>query len=270
MNFVQSVLFWVLAGLTLFLGVYFFSAYPPYSAALFAVSGALFSIVANRDFLFSSGLTWPLLKCRIFFPMSRVRVSVAYLVEVNVDDCQLLVRGGRIKTQFQPVGGVYKHHFDAVELKKRFGAEPDIRFDSDPINRSDLRLILRGWRVPGFFSWFRSGTDREFLPNREVYEELISSGVLSGSEFLYFDCAFVKQKTFGLEFDKYSNCRQIIVCDIFRLLPTPGQLFELRNLKAKVEKGSLPDVYFATVQEISYGKRDGAFEISRTAAWLNE
>ena len=54
----------------------------------------------------SNLLLW--LKCNSVFRDKDIRISISYLFRIKVKGKYLLVRGDRIKNQFQPVGGVYK------------------------------------------------------------------------------------------------------------------------------------------------------------------
>ncbi|MPZ80452.1 MAG: hypothetical protein GEV28_08675 [Actinophytocola sp.] len=61
------------------------------------------TILASRLSILEKGFIWPTLLSGTIYRRSPVRVSVAYLVAIPVDGVQLLVRGQRITTQFQPV-----------------------------------------------------------------------------------------------------------------------------------------------------------------------
>jgi len=238
------------------------------SAVCFTISGALFSIVANSAVMFETGLTWAVLKARFWYRNAPCRVSISYLIKISVDGTLLLIRGHRIRTQFQPVGGVYKIRFNEVDLVSRFNALPDTRFAPDDVNRGDLRLQLKGKHIPDLISWFESGREREFLPTREFYEELVRPGIIPDSAFLYLDCSYIGRRSFGLEYDKYSNCQQLILADIYVLHLDEKQLATLRELKERADLGTVPDVRFASLKEIASGSPDGSFEIARTATWL--
>ena len=266
----QTALYVLIAGATLFLGVFYSKTNAAISGFGFALGGAFLSVLASKEIFYGRGLTVPLLLARTVFAFSKVRVSISYLFRITVDGRFLLIRGSRIKSQFQPVGGVYKIRFDETELLRRFHARPDTRFSPDHISKGDLRLRLDGRHLPALISWFEKATDREILPTREFYEELIEPGFLPPSTFPHFDCSYRSRRTFGVEYDRHSECRQIIIADVYDLLPTEAQFGALRDLMKRVERGEVKDVYFASSDEMIRGAADGSFEIARTCTWITE
>ena len=50
-----------------------------------------------------------------------IRVSAAYLFRIMVDGRYLLIKGKRIQSQYQPVGGVYKRFDGSAELFNKLG-----------------------------------------------------------------------------------------------------------------------------------------------------
>jgi hypothetical protein len=230
--------------------------------------------VLRVQLFFGRCLTLPLFLARTLYFNSNVRVSISYIMSIPVDGAQLLVRGNRITTQFQPVGGVYKFTFDESELFSRFRAHVDHRFERDAESSHDLRIVLKGRHVPKLMAWFDKGKDRELLPIREFYDELVVPGILKADDFIYVDCSYIGRRTFGLEFDKYSQGRQLIVADIYRLRPNSTQQLKLMDLKERIAGDSSGDIYFASPEDIMSGSKylgsKSTFEIARTAQWLND
>ncbi|MEU5781364.1 hypothetical protein [Micromonospora lupini] len=237
-----------------------------------AFAGYAITIVVTRFAAVQKGLFWPALLARTIYRYREVRVSIAYLIGIQVGDEQLLIRGHRITTQFQPVGGVFKVHLSEAELSRRFRAKPDSRFAPDETNNGDLRLRLPGREVPALLRWFASKKDRELFPWREFYEELVGTKILSREEFPYFDCAFLGVRHLPLRFDAYSQCPQLIVAEMYELRPTPAQAAALRTLRESVRAGGSPDIYFANHEEINRGGSVSGsrttFDIPPTARWL--
>lgn len=238
------------------------------TAAVGVSLAALYNSIAVLD----RTTAMAVLKASTLHRRSVVRVSIAYLVSVQVDDTYLLVRGGRIRTQFQPVGGVFKTDLTPHELYSRFRAEPDNRFRQDEVSESDLRIRLPGAELQALLTWFRRGLDREVLPLREFYEEVITTRLLKGSDFQYIDCRRVGLRSFGLTFDRHAACQQLILAEIWALRATPRQLQALRELRDTAS--SSKRIYFASRKEMLHGGHAAVestdFDIAPTAKWLLE
>jgi hypothetical protein len=226
--------------------------------------------LAARFFILKREYFWPTVLAGTVFRRRTVRVSLAYLIAVRVNNEQLLVRGERIPTQFQPVGGVFKFHADQ-ELRK-FGVRADTRFRSDAALSRDLRVLLPGKNLHPLLDWFTSRSGREIFPWREFVEELIRPGHLPAGEFSYFDCAYHGTRHLPFKFDKHSQHQQLIAAEIYELLPTPEQQGALARLYDRVKRGEVEDVIFATSEEIIRGgatdNQNARFDIPPTASWL--
>jgi hypothetical protein len=236
------------------------------------IAGYSLGNVMNALSRLPKGLQGPVFLCGTVFRNAQIRVSIAYLISIPVDDCYLLVRGHRITTQFQPVGGVYKTHLTAAELSRRFNASPDTRFMPDLKSSQDLRLRLPGRSVASLIKWFDSETERELFPWREFYEELVASGHLSANVFPYFDCTRLGRSRLPFRIDRFSGLRQIIFAERYELRPTDAQLQALRDLRARHAVNPTDGLYFATDSEIRHGgPLTGSqikFNIAPTASWL--
>jgi hypothetical protein len=219
------------------------------------------------------GFFWATFLASTLYRRQQVRVSLAYFVSIPLDDEQLLVRGQRIGTQFQPVGGVFKRRPEADQIMAKLGVRADPRFKSDDVNKFDLRLSLPGRNLRQLLAWFDSQKDREIFPWREVYEELISPGLLDGAAFAYFDCSFVGRCHLPFRLDRYSGMRQLIVADVYRMHPSDEQRNALRELRERVLAGNELRVMFATSEQIRRGGEVDqvsatTFDIPETAKWL--
>lgn len=200
-------------------------------------------------------------------PRSRIRVSVSYLFRIPVGGEYLLVRGRRFP-QFQPVGGVYKVVPEARAVTSRFSALSDDQVPVDPVSRHDIRLRIPSRNLVPFVQWFETGYDREYGPSREFCEELITTGILSCRDFASVTARFVGRHIHRLRFSAYANSLELLIADIFELVPTPQQEDALRLLRA----AGHPDVFWATEDQI---RRRGAipgtnqqFTIAEPAVWV--
>lgn len=160
----------------------------------------------------------------------QVRVSYSYLYRFRLGGQYLLVQGNRFP-QFQPVGGVYKTLATGSGVLAKFGAAQDDLVPIDPTSENDLRIRLRGKELYAFYKWLESGTGRETAPWREFYEELVLSGVLTAAAFPYVHHAFLGRTVRPMRYSPYAASDELLIADIYELLPTVTQLVELTALQ---------------------------------------
>lgn len=151
-----------------------------------------------------------------------IRLSFSYLYRIKVNGKYLLVRGNRLKNQYQPVGGVYKYYREG----KRFLDDIQCKGDTQMRNTEDdddLRIKIKGKNVLKFFDWFLSMKDREYDPMREFREELIDTKILPQEEFSVIQYRKVSVHKTTVQFSKWMGCDEILYADIFELQPTESQ-----------------------------------------------
>lgn len=193
-----------------------------------------------------------------------IRISFAYLFRIIVDGKYFLVKNARGTGKFQPVGGVYKmHDAEAQYLRQRFYASDD---NSIPISRSskgDYRLRLKNRYLRKFVKQFDKTKDRESIQNlsREFREELVSTGILSYSEFdrlAYRECG---RHFTELHFSEHFQCYELLMADIVELQLTAAQEEKFRELVGT----SSTNYCFATSDEIeSLGVKIGTEDLCET------
>lgn len=236
------------------------------------IAGVALANLAGRIDIFEPRYLWPTVLAGTVYRRSQIRVSIAYLVAVPVDETQLLVRGHRITTQYQPVGGVFKCRLSESELSRRFNARPDIRFTPDQVSNNDLRLRLPGRDLHRLLKWVDSRHDRELFPWREFHEELVATGILDRRDFPFFDCTYLGTRHLPLRHDRFSGLRQLIIGEIYELRPNEQQLDALRRLREKHRSNPVDGIYFATREEIERGGivsgTQATFDIAPTSTWL--
>ncbi len=119
-----------------------------------------------------------------------VRLSIAYLFKIKVDNKYLLVKSRR-RNYYQPVGGAYKTLPGSEKIFEKLNIKPDRLVEtSHGVAKNDLRVYMKGVNVIEFLEWFNSREDRELSPWREFYEELISTKILPWKPFRYIDYKF--------------------------------------------------------------------------------
>lgn len=213
---------------------------------------------------------WLYFLCCSLRAWQNVRLSISYLIIIKVSDKFLLVRGGRIRDQFQPVGGVYKRYPSSLSTFQSLRVKEDNHFGIDAKSRDDLRIRIRGWRVPAFLRWFDSEKNREIGAWREFHEELIATKILDPSVFTHANLELLRRHENGMHYSPHVQLREILIADIFAFIPTPAQEAVLLNLA----NTSSPNMLWVTEEEIlaqtTSPKLPDPKRISPTATWLIE
>ena len=231
------------------------------------IVGAMIAIAAPLlDGIATNAKSIKLIWYCVRYRKQTVRLSVSYLFRIKVDNSYLLIKGKRW-TQFQPVGGVYKYTDGAKAFMDEIGARPDDLVRADDISLNDLRIRIPGRKISIFVRWFESGRSRETSPWREFYEELIGPGFLAFEDFPFIVEDFIRRDIRPIRYSDYAKSWELLIADIYELIPTGGQLAALRNLKATGHQ----DLIWAREEQIARrGITPGenqAIEISPTAEW---
>lgn len=198
---------------------------------------------------------------------SRVRVSVSYLYRIQVDNEYLLVKGLRFD-QYQPVGGVYKFHPASSGIRNEMNVLDDNLLQPDEVSEGDLRVRIPGRRLLQFVRWFESGTGRETDGWREFYEELVAPGLLPKSAFRSIKYDRVGRHYHPMRYSAWAQSQELLIADIFEVLPTDAQTVELRKLRNAEDVRIL----WASEDQIRrLGASDGVatqtIKIAQTAEW---
>lgn len=187
------------------------------------------SILDNKDY-FLTYLKANLTKLK----NQDVRFSISYLIRIQIPGTSkfLLVRGNRIKDQYQPVGGVYKKNNTFTEFAA-WGYKPDCGrkgIENDLVSKDDLRFTVKGKHTLDVIKWFETKQNREHDSHREFNEELIETGILDKEIFKNPSFNFIRKVANIFKYSVHHGCYEVLIYDIIDFLPTPEQEAELRNL----------------------------------------
>lgn len=174
-----------------------------------------------------------------------VRISAAYLFRIKIDGKYLLVKGSRFP-HYQPVGGVFKVSPKGQSFLAGIGAQDDDLIPIDETSEADLRIRVRGAHLSKFYSWFDSRSGREDAPWREFQEELISTSIIPATPFPYIFHEYQGRTVDKIRFSPYADAHEIMMADIYELLPTRDQEDALRATLA----GARSEFGWFTVEEI--------------------
>ncbi|MEU6006329.1 hypothetical protein [Streptomyces sp. NPDC047453] len=159
-----------------------------------------------------------------------VRISTSYLFKIYVDGKYLLIRGSRWRNQFQPVGGVHKVSPQGSGILADMSVTDDNLIPVDAASYRDLRVRVPGRHLYKFFHWFDSRLGREDSPWREFQEELLASQILPPDEFPHIMHNYLRRDVDPIRWSEWAQAYEILVADIYELVPTPEQTQALRNL----------------------------------------
>ena len=165
---------------------------------------------------------------QIRYANTSIRISFSYLYRIEVDGKYLLVRGNRLKNQYQPVGGVYKYYREAKSFLDSIDAIPDQKMENSD-DSDDLRLLIKGKYLLSFLDWFFSMVNREYDPMREFREELIDSELLPVGDFSRIEYRKVKTKKGNINYSKFNCCNELLLSDIFEIVLSDSQQKAIRN-----------------------------------------
>ncbi|MDO4502182.1 MAG: hypothetical protein Q4D06_03265 [Coriobacteriia bacterium] len=194
-----------------------------------------------------------------------VRVSAAYLFRIKVHGKYLLIRGKRIKDQFQPVGGVYKAFDSARSTFNRLGVVSDDSMKSCSTDSDDLRIRVKGENLLEFLDWFDSGAGREVTTLREFNEELIRPGYLESFRIESFNPQFVAQCERILTYSQQLGIDEVLVHDVYEVILTDS---EQKRLAEHINDNPDGDLALVTEEEIerkTFATNSGFCRIAETA-----
>lgn len=172
----------------------------------------------------------------------RFSISGLYKIQIPNTNKYLLVLNRRIENQLQPVGGAYKRYGDD-SLFNKWGFQPDNLkngLDVDEKSSSDMRFTVKGKNVIEVMNWFEKGGERETDPRREFKEELLDTGILDSVVFQHIDHKLIRRFSKNLSWSDYFSCYEILIYDIFELIPSEQQkeaLITLAERGTNLSKG---------------------------------
>jgi len=187
--------------------------------------------------VWSVGRCWSLgrllpIAFQCMFSNKRIRISASHLIRIKIGDRFLLVKGSKIN-QWQPVGGVYKTYKDTESTL----ADLSVKYDDENTPHSpgcerDLRINIPRRNVIKFMRWFDSGKERESEPWREFYEELVETNILSSDDFKFIFARHIRRHRTSIHYSEHFEQDEILMADIFELVPTEEQKKALQALPA--------------------------------------
>lgn len=119
----------------------------------------------------------------IKFFYGKLRVSMAYLFQIKIDDKYLLV-GNSNKKYYQFPGGKYKFYDGAKTTLETMNKTEDDLLQNKKERENDIAFNINPLKFHKFIKWFESGNDREIEHNREFNEELLIQNQIPIEKFI--------------------------------------------------------------------------------------
>ena len=212
-------------------------------------------------------------KTQILFRNQDVRISISYLFRIKSNGKYLLIKN-RKGNYYQLVGGAYKTLPGVEKVFSKYHVKPDRRFETDQgIAKNDLRFRLPGRFVLKIIRWFNSREDRETSQWREFCEELLTSNIIDKKEdrhaFRYIDYRYVKTIQTPIQKAKNLSCQEILIFEIFDLIPNDKQVKVLNEL---FQKGDTEQIKWADeiiIYSLGFNERikEMEYEIGPHTKW---
>jgi len=210
-----------------------------------------------------------LFKTKTLLRNKDVRISIAYLFRIKIKDHYLLVKN-RTGNYYQLVGGAYKRYETSEKVFRKYHIKSDKQFHTDHgIAKNDLRFRVPGKHVLNIIRWFQTKEDRESSQWREFCEELLSTGILCKTTFRYIDYTYAGALQTPIQKAKYLDCQEILIYEIYDLLPNEEQK---RVLEELFDKGNTEQVKWAPeplINNLGFDeyKKEKEFEIGAHTKW---
>lgn len=193
------------------------------------ISGPLYFTIVEGLYSFKNfKLFW---QAYIKYRNRDVRLSISYIFRINVQGKYLLVKN-RKGNYYQPVGGAYKTLPGVETIFKKYKVQPDNRFEtSHGIAKNDLRFRVKGKNVMNIIKWFESRENRETSQWREFCEELLTTDIIKNKHvFRFIDYEYSYTLQTPMKKAKKLDCQEILIYEIFDLIPNDQQKQELEKL----------------------------------------
>lgn len=232
------------------------------------ISGPIyFAIVEGLYNVKNFQLFW---KSYIVYRSKDVRFSISYIFRIPVEDKYLLVKN-RKYNYYQPVGGAYKTLPGVENVFKKLGVVTDNRFEtSHGIAKNDLRFRVKGKYVLDIIRWFNSKENRETSQWREFCEELLTTNIIEDKHaFRYIDYEYTNTIITPMQKAKQLECQEILIYEIYDLIPNDEQKVELKRLLTIGDTGDLKFADTTLINKLGFDERtkEVIYDIAPHTKW---
>lgn len=201
------------------------------------------------------------------FPNREIRVSMAYLFRIVVDDKFLLIKNLK-RGVLSPIGGCYKFYESAEAFLSKLNYTYCLEADVDKYPNKydkDLRLLLPLKNLFTFLRWFDSANGREYDPYREFYEELAETGIPDKEMFSSIRYSKYSSHRILSGYNKVKKYYELHHFDIFTVYLTPSQK---EYIKSFINVIQCEDVCLVTRHEIEQLHLNRGYIIGQNSQYI--
>jgi hypothetical protein len=193
----------------------------------------------------------------IVFRSRRLRVSMAQVLSLKVDDKYLLIANVRRPERVTPIGGVVRYFPSEIsKLEGEIGFKHELKGQGE---RYDLRGYVAGKNFGRFLRWYATGVGREQCAlAREIDEEFNEIGVAAISDHVRRP-EFIKERVvyegpFEVKNREYWQYRFFEVCSLCEECDSSKRLADF--IRSQVGKN--PSLVLVSTDEMRNGRlQDG-------------
>lgn len=139
-----------------------------------------------------------------------------------------------------------------MDTFNKLGVRKDDKIKVDEKSDGDLRLQVPKKNVIKFIHWLSKYENKEINCNREFYEELVSTNILSKNNFPYVQYRKISEYSTGLQYSKHFQCWEILNFDIIEPIFNEAQKKELKELYKKGNTENYIWVDATTIEKDGY------------------
>jgi hypothetical protein len=197
-------------------------------------------------------------------PNRQIRVSMAYLFRIVLDDKYLLIKNLK-RGALSPIGGCYKFYESAESVLSGLNYKNAYEADIDKYPNKydmDLRLLLPLKNLFPFLKWFDLANGREYDPYREFYEELREVDITNAELFSKIRYSKYASHRVLSGYNQAKKYYELHHFDIFNVYLTPLQKEYLKDF---INRSQCSDICLVSRREIEQLNTDKGYIIGNNS-----
>jgi len=236
------------------------------AAQIAEVLGVVFLHMAAENIVTDRKSFKTALSHSLVFRSRRLRVSMAQVLSLRIDDKYLLVTNAKRRERVTPIGGVIRYFpSEVARLEGMIGFQNEL----DKDERYDLRGYIRGKDFVHFLRWFASGFGREqHAIGREIVEEFAEIGISAITRYMSHP-EFVKDRIVHegptqVHNRDYWQYRYFEVCSLREEAESTRKLGDF--IRSKVKRNS--SLVLVSTEEIKRGRLNDGRIVGDSCGYL--
>jgi hypothetical protein len=209
------------------------------------------------------------LSCTTLMRKAKIRVSMAQILQLRLEDKYVLIASMKRKGQFAPIGGVVRYFpWISPQLKGEIHyLQQSLKGSAE---QTDLRGFIQGKHFVAFLRWYFSGLGRERQTMaREICEELVETKIQVPAGLAdYPEFRRIREvhegplKSPNVDYFQYRHF------EVLRLEPEHARSAELEAFMTEVARKDRVSFLCVSEEEIRRGRADSGEVIADSAGYL--